>query len=286
MDTNQTLINLGKTLTADQFITFLSEMSENQEKEKELPYLLAGLEPHVFSDSLRQLSPALLSSLQRKSVQEPLYYLLTQIFHEGEALYQHLQREIQLFEESLALLQPDSLSPDAIQSYLNKIKELSDEISHFLPTLNAALTLIWQTDRIDLIEKLSNLKEMLLQLLTHAIGSQGNGEFPSTGLYAELETACSTLYDSSLKDSDAAIEGLTRLSIWFHKDYHELGLPLHDEGADAETADQTVQADRLTQVQKQLERLNIGTVKGLKQAYIFSKEMLKSYIEKNRHLLS
>lgn len=276
MDHHQTLINIGKTLTSDQFIVFLSERIENREKEKELPYILVGLDPQVFSESLRQLSPSLLATLQQESLQEPLHYLLTQIFHEGESLYRNLQREIEIFEKAVVDLKPEALSPEGVQEYLDKIKEFGDEVTNFLPTLNSALTLIWQTDRVDLIEKLSNLKEMLLQLLIHVIGSQGNGEFLSTGLYDLFENSCSKIYDSSLNDSDAAIDGLTRLSVWFYKDYQELGLP-QNERAD--------QDDMLNHVQKQLEQLNIGTVKALKQAYIFSKEMLKSYIDRNKNLI-
>lgn len=283
-ETQQTLINLGKTLSPEQFTLFLNEAAEHGEKEQELSYILVGLSPQVFSGSLRQLSPPLISLLQQEGLQEPLHYLLTQVFHEGEILYKNIRREIGTFDKSLAALNLELLFPDAIQELLNRIEEYRDSVTSFLPTLNHALALIWHTNRIDLIEKLSSLKEILLQLLTYAIGSKGNDGIASTGLYASLENCCAKIYDPSLADSDAAIEGLTRLSIWFYRDYLDLGLPLIEQEEEREKGRMT-REDLLSQTQKLLERLNIGTVKGLKQAYIFSKEMLKRYIETHKHVL-
>lgn len=286
MDTHQSLIDKGKTLSSYEFISYLSEMVKDTAREGELPYLLAGLDPGIFSDALRSLPPPLLSALQRDSIAEPLYYHLTQVLHQGEAMYRHLQQEIGKLQESIGNLEADSLSPDRVEELLKQIGQFHASVNHYLPILNNALQLIWKTDRIDLIDKLSTLKEQLLHLLAHTIGHPSNGETSSDGLFAALEDAYSTIYDSTLQDTDAAIEGLTRLSIWFYQDYLDLGLPLReDKTAAGKSAGEMLQGDQLNQVQQLLEKLHIGTVKQLKQAHIFSKAMLKSYIERNKHLI-
>ena len=109
-------------------------------------------------------------------------------------------------------------------------------------------------------------------------------------VHTSQQTQFSTIYDSALKDSDAAIEGLTRLSVWYLKDYWELGLlPSIDVPAKlnldphrfSEEECKQYHQHLLTLVQDLLNKLNIGTVGALKKARIYSKPLLKAYIARS-----
>jgi hypothetical protein len=139
---------------------------------------------------------------------------------------------------------------------------------------------LYKNTPIDLIDKLSSVNEMLQHQLIHSVGVRGKGQDPSTGLYLTLEQHLSSIFDTSLQDSDAAMEGLTRLSIWYLKDYWELGLfPSVQQASDLEAH----HPQFLAQIQK---KLQIQTVGDLKKAYLFPKPLLKAYITQHQELLT
>lgn len=294
LDLPETPENLSKFFTSDQFLGFLDLLNQYPAYEHSLPSLLIGLPPAVFSQALHTINDQQLNLLKHESLLEPIHYHLTQIVHQGEALHEKTEQACRSLEEEFGTIKQEDLTSEQLNQLLNRIEELRDPLTSYLRGINRALSIVWHTDRIDLIEKLSTTKESIHYQLAHAIGKSSSEQHPSTGLYAVMEGVFANIYDASLKESDAAVEGLTRLSIWYLKNYWEMGLlPTIDDPAKLALDPSNFSEAECRQhhqhlfhlVQEQLNRLKIGTVGALKRARIYSKPLLKAYIATHRYLL-
>lgn len=281
---------LGKHFSPKSFANYLEIMSQHPHFQNRLSHLLVGIDPLVFSEALQYLQDVHLDLLKQEGLQEPLQYQLTQFFHEGEALKEAIEREGLKFQQELNSYIPEQVSSDLLQELLTKIDGFRNILIEYLDKTSTALAIVWHTNRIDLIEKLSSINESIQHQLNHFVGHPAFDTLPPTGLYAYLQNHFAKVFDSSLRDNDAAIEGMTRLSIWHLKDYWELGLlPFLKE---EEILDMEKQMDneskRLEEqerymilVKEQLEQLRIKTVADLKHLHLFSRSLLRTYIEEN-----
>lgn len=288
LDSPAKLENFGKALTPSFFQALLDYVSHHVSYENRLPFILIGLQPQVFSQALSDLKEKQLILLKHESLLEPLQYHLVQFIHEGERLQQAIEKEIQQLTLDFQTIEHSELTQDQLSSFFYAIDRLQDRLKDYLERTKQALTFVWQTDRLDLIEKLSSLQEVLHHQLIHAVGTQ-----PSKGLYFLLEQQLASIFDASLTNQDAALEGLTRLSIWHLKDYQEVGIlpstqqiqELHLESYPTQTDHWTRHQHLFAFVQRQLDRLRIGTVGELKKACIFSRSLLKDYVTQHQDLL-
>jgi hypothetical protein len=295
IDSPITLEGLGKHFSAASFISFLDFLDKHPHAHNRLNFILVGLSPSVFSQALPLLQSHHLHILKQEGLLEPLHYQLTQFVHEGEALKQNLQQSAIQFQQKLASMGSQELTIDLLHILTDCIDQMRDQLLDYLERASTALAIVWHTDRTDLIEKLSSINEGVQYQLTHLVGHSAFDHLASTGLYAFLEQTFANIFDSSLKDDDAAIEGMSRLSIWHLRDYWELGLlPSIQSPEELELDPQTYQEKErwdhqqrlMSLVQLQLERLGIGKVENLKKLQLFSKSLLKAYIEQHRHLLT
>jgi hypothetical protein len=279
---------LGKNLNATSFISFLEFLTQFHQYQQRLNFILVGLHPSVFSEALHQMQEHHLPILKQEGLLEPLQYQFTQFVHAGETLKHHIEKNIEQFEHELAFIDPNELTPDTLQVLFDQIDTFRKQLIDYLEGARTALAIIWYTNRIDLIEKLSVVNESIQYLLSHFVGHPASASLIATGIYAHLEQTFSKIFDASLQDEDAAIEGMTRLSVWHLKDYWELGLlPSISQVNQLELDPQKFNEEErwnhqqhlLTLVQQQLERLGIEKVKDLKKLHLFSKPLLKAYIE-------
>lgn len=284
------LEELSQNLTYTSFIYFLQFIADHQKFQNQLSYILIGLPSSVFSKALSMMNDDYVSLLRNEGGLESLQYQLLLFVHEGERIKQELEKRGEHFLENLPKIVPNEMTVEAYQNLLEELEEMKGEAWEFLERANTALTIAWNTNRIDLVEKLSSIYESMQHLVSLFVGHPSFNTQAATGLYAALEQALSQNFDSSLKDDDPAIEGLTRLSIWHLKDYWKLGLlPSirkeeeldmdHGKGHKEEKSDHQQQLHAIAQ--KQLERFGIGTVGDLKRYHLFSKYLLQAYLEKH-----
>lgn len=295
VDTPSLLEELGRALTPTLFISFLNFVIERPEDQKRLNPLLIGLAPEIFSISLLHLQRKHLEVLQLEGLHEPLCYLLTQFIHEGKDLKIEIEKKAELFNQSVTSVYPTDLNDRSFQSLSHQIELLRTPLIDYLERASTALAVVWHTDRIDLIEKLSTINELIQHQLTQLIGHPSFDYLAPTGLYLSLEEALSSLFSPPLEDDDSAIEGMTRLGIWELRDYWELGLLPSLESIPDEATSSTEGAipdkqwgshqELIIFVQQQLARVGIEKVKDLKKLHLFSKPLFKSYIDKNSKLL-
>lgn len=293
IDSPTILESLGKYFSPSLFIGFLNFLMRHPHYKNRLNFILVGIHPLIFSKTMHYLQDDHLRILQQEGLWEPLQYQLTQFIHEGEQLREEIEKNVKKFKQDL-LSSSEELNPNTFQSLIDRIDDFKHQLIDYLERASTALAIVWHTERIDLIEKLSSINESLQHQLSQLIGHSAFDDLPPTGLYELLEQTLASIFDSSLKNDDSAIEGMTRLAIWHLKDYWELGLlpsipNLQELDLDSDKYPENerwnYQHELNTLIQQQLERLGIGKVADLKKFHIFSKSLLKAYIDQHRHLL-
>ena len=291
IDSEKGLEELGKKLNPAFFIDYLEFLETHLQFHNRLSFILIGLPQSVFSASLSLLEDRHLAILKLEALIEPLQYHLMQFAHVGEKLLQTIDERAQQFSQSLSSINPQNLTYESLQGLFQKIEDDKNILSNYLEKIQRTLIMVWHTDRIDLIETLSSLHESIQHQISFLIGHQALNGMPATGLYAALEKQFSLVFNGSLQDEDAAIEGMTRLSIWHAKDYFEIGLlpdlsfqesmNLDAEGHNGQKHLES--HEKLNRsVQKRLQELGITNVGSLKKLHLFSKSLLKNYIERRR----
>ena len=94
-----------------------------------------------------------------------------------------------------------------------------------------------------------------------------------------------------MKDDEPAVEGLVKFSVWYLKDYWELGLlPGVEKQADLDIdMEKHTEAERaeyreklFTLARDTLDQVGLSTVGDLKNAFIFSKQTLQEYINQKK----
>lgn len=277
LNTHQKWESLGSILNENQLLNIMNYLIGHSPEQ--LAEILIGLQPKVFSNALSSFQEEHLALFKNESLLEPLQYHLTQFIHEGESILEILHDKIERFESDLKTVKITELTGEQFQRMIGTVHSFRIEILHFLEKTSAALLIGWNTERIDLIEKLSNLNEKLQFILGHVVGHPVSENLASTGLYYSLKKSLSSIFDASLKDEDASLEGLSRLSVWHLKDYWEMGLLPGMGGPQFLKLSEQHPQELFTLVQATLEKLNIGTVGDLKRENIFSKDLLITYIQ-------
>ncbi|MBA2367534.1 MAG: hypothetical protein H0V82_00740 [Candidatus Protochlamydia sp.] len=290
---------LGRGLSAPQFLSLLTEVTKTPPLQKKLSPILVGLPSIAFIDSLHHMNSAHLTAIKQESIGEPLHHQFIFFVHNCEYFLDEINLNLlqQLKDiQELDIYQLSFMELDRIE---NQINDLGRLVFHRLEAINQVLVILWNANLIDLIDKFSRLKENFNHFVYEQIGRPAISKQPSTGIYRVLDERLAQVfipYDPSLKknvslgDDDPALEGLARFSIWYLKDYWDLGLlPSIQKAEDLElnsplSNEEEQIAYRQTlfnQVQRKLNELGIGTIKDLKNARIFSKPMLISYITKH-----
>lgn len=289
----------GKGCSVSLFLSLLKGMSDKQALVTGLSPLLVGLSPHIFFEALIQLPDSLLTPLKHESILEPLQHLLNVFVNECKAADEAYLIQFDHLQQVIIELNPLTSSRSDIQQIEAQISQLREKYEHILNGINRALALTWASCRLDLIEKLNTLKEIVLIRLNE-IGLPPSDLFLPTGLFNFFINHLSQVFKSPteandfLKDEDPSIEGLAKFSIWYLTDYWKAGLlpsihsesEIESEQLNRSKAKALEHCQQLVQeVQSNLNRIGIRTVGDLKKARIFSKDMLQEYISKHQKVL-
>ncbi len=285
----------GKNLSLPQALALLDYTADaDPQFHWKLSPLLVGMPHPLFSQLLLASSPHQLEILKLEAVTEPIQHQLTLQTHEITHQLPHVQDLLDQIAAEIVLI-PITGSKDP--SLLKKqLKAQADWYESTLNMIIKVLALAWNSNRPDLIDKLSHAKEWYQRTLTHTIGQPKTPFGEAKGLFSKLEEALGAIYggqegDSieSADDDEPALEGLSRFSLWYLKDYHQVGLlpQIADpKELDLDPATHTEQErlkyreKLLDEVRQNLNALGLQTIKDLKQAGIYSLEALLEHIGK------
>lgn len=303
LSTQDQLVAAGKSLN---FIQAL-EVLENSAKcdpsfTWKLSPILVGLSHPVFQQILASALKPHIEVLQHEAISESLQHHLTLFVHDASRILEEQADFLKTLIDEITAIDPILVTQEELSQLQQNLDNSTQTYDYLLEKINKALALAWNTNRADLINKLSILKDICLKIINQQIGSPRTSTSTSTGLYALLEDHLNQVYGNpsnrndieALNDDEPAIEALTKLSLWYLKDYWEIGLlpqikDIHSLDLESKGYSEKECADYreklLSQIHANLEKICLSTVGDLKAAQIYSKQMLQDYIEHHAHLL-
>lgn len=289
------LETVGEALTIPQIFELLDTTLCLEDKHHwKLSPILVGMTHEIFSKFLLFGTAKEISILKHESVTEPVQHHLTLLSHELANQIKDLEIQMQGLSKEIELLNIIELGRNEAQAFANRIDELSLTFHHLLEKTNIVLSLAWNTNRLDLIESLNVTKDHCQKSLLYGIGNKHNPN--AQGLYNEFKQRLFRIYGDplqsekieSLHEDEPAIEGLSKLEVWYLRDYLDLGLlpgVKKPEELDLDLSQHT-ESERMKHREKlfalarhTLEKIGLSTVNDLKEANIFSKKTLKEYID-------
>ncbi len=279
---------LGRTLSSSAFMDVLERYTYDGCQQWKISPILAGLPQEVFSEALMNASPAQLEAFKHESATEPFQYQLILTCSEFGRRMEELDKMTASIENEIRQLDTTNIGREDLKPILKEIDKLAKAHEDLLAKIDRALSLAWNTERKELINRLGVAKEHCHRLLTTAVGHA----MPQTGLYAILQTHLNKIYtdvdqeSQVLQDEDPAIEALVRFAVWDLNDYALIGLlpeisnlELLKLGAEHSEQERLEQHRKILQiVRRHLKEYGLATVKDLKQAGIFSKKSLREYL--------
>ncbi len=283
-----TLEEAGKVLSIPQIFELLDKLLGIEDKHHwKLSPLLVGISHDTFSKFLQSAGEKEINLLKLDSVTEPVQHHLTLLTHELENTVKYLRNQIESMLLNINKLDVNILGIKDVRDLHSRIGDLSTSLLQLLDRTNTALSIAWNTTRLDLIMSLNAIKDMCQRLITHGIGKKEIRE--SSGLYNQLTERLFRIYGDpqhpenveSLREVEPAIEGLAKLSVWYLKDYLELGLLPHVDTSidfDKDISDHNEKEKLFSLARLTLEKLGLYTVNDLKTACIFSKKTLKEFL--------
>lgn len=297
LNTPQQLEAVGRSVSYEQIYEILSFISDNKEKiQTKLFPLFVGIPQSLFLLLLVQASPELQSLLKQESISEPVQHHLTLLTHALATTSDSQSQTFNALETHLETFDLATTTPDQISEQQKVIEFLRETCLNTQLVASKALAIAWNSNRTDLIEKLSWIKEHSQKLSHSLIGHPKLQESPAAGLYAILETRLDSVFNDEnnlpLNDDEPALEALIKFSIWYIKDYWEVGLlpqvsDLADLQMNSELESVTAQEqidhrkDLFAAVKNNLDKLGLSTLKDLKKHKIYSKTALKDFIQSN-----
>lgn len=273
------LETLGKTLPPAQIIQLIELHEVLGFDNWKLASILLGMPIDLFSQLILLASGPQLSLLKLEVFSVPIQFQLTNLAHLLGAQIDGVFLEIEDLEKRIQNLPLNEINTADLLPLEKDIENLLEANKTMQSIIQKALKLVWNTDRIDLIELLSHSKERCYKSKLLLGISSIEGDHP-TGLFQQLENKLRSVYGlqgepEALLDSDPAIEGLRRIGIKYLADYVEVGLVPMKKYEDREL---------MSEVVKKLDGMGLFSVKNLKQAAIFSKKSLREFISTRQAL--
>ncbi|NGX41787.1 MAG: hypothetical protein K940chlam7_00061 [Chlamydiae bacterium] len=286
----------GKTLTPEQTMELIDKTLQIEDKHHwKLGPLLVGMPHETFSQLILQASEQQLHVLKHEGVTEPIQHQLTTLSHEITRQIEQMENEIDIFASEIDRLEIDTLSREDVSEMFHRIHLYAEFFQRLFNKTNIALSIAWNTKRLDLIEALNHVKDSCQKYSVYGVGKPTAGSSPATGLFANLEGTLFKIYGDpedpndleAVQDKEPAMEALAKLSVWYLRDYLELGLlpevkNREDLDLDMKTHTENERAEYreklFSKVKQNLGLIDLLTVRNLKSHYIFSRKTLEEYI--------
>lgn len=288
---------LGRMLTLPQFLDLLEVSNQlSEELRLRLNPLLVGLSPQIFYHSLHVLSTEQIQLLCRVADDEPLQYHLVLVIHELADQAEQCASSLEILAREIKLYDIAKTTHADVERFRRRMHEATGFFRDAFVMIDRTLALAWNTNREEMIDKLTILKENWLRYVTTELGSPGDHTHSATGIYLLFDDHFGAIYSggtgvhplTALADDDAAFEALGALSVWYVEDYWELGLlpgierieQLTLDPQDHDETSRRLYRERLTTTAREnLVALGLNTVGDLKQKRLYSRRMLARYVQ-------
>jgi hypothetical protein len=296
---NRDLEAIGRALSLRQALHILDKSAQtDQNGHWKLSPIIVGMPHGVFTQMLIVATPIQLKALKQEAITEAIQHHLTVLTHEIIHQVPEISASLDDLEQEIAQLDVAEMGYPEVKSIIHRIEQYAQQYEEMITKINNGLALAWNTNRTDLIDKLSQAKEISKKFIESIMGSKKTAS-NSTGLFLKLEKRLNEVFGNSedvrqieaFNDDEPAIEALVKFSIWYLKDYWELGLLPEISTEEALDLDFTRFSNQqrmdyreklYQQVIENLAKIGLQTVRDLKLAKIFSRKILEEYIHSHR----
>src|SRR5262249_44157447 len=148
------------------------------------PPILVGLPHPIFNQLLLTATPPQLETIKNEAMTEPVQHQLTVAAHEIAQQIDAFTQKVEQLENEISTLQGGHLPHKEILAFYNALQQACDSYEEALRKITILLNIAWNSNRTDLIEKLSHSKELAHRLRSQYIGMHRNTKTKATGLYA------------------------------------------------------------------------------------------------------
>lgn len=280
LNTLAQLERAGSGLNTAQATYLLNHANELQPK---LSPLFVGMRREVFNHLLVSASKEQLATLKHESVTEPVQHHLTLLCHELTTELAYVDKAVDAFEQKLDSMDLARLNWADIVANLDEIGALASRVNDIQSKCKPAIILAWNNSRVDLIDKLSKLREQAQRYRKLVIGYPAKEEIPSSGMYEKLSEKLRGVFGPEQDDNEPAMEAMAKFSVWYLKDYCEIGLI--PEVAQEQELNQAQRDALFVKVKENLDKIGLKTLGDLKARAIYSKLCLKEYISQHLDIL-
>ena len=277
IEDNIYLESLASALTAPQIRELIAYFGHAPSKLSKLLPLLVGLQSPVFLDLLLQSNAEDLAPLMSLESTEPLQHHLA-------LLREHLKHEQELLSKkyesiwnAIDGLNPKQINESDLHSINQEILVLSKDSQSFVKFVRKLLFPLWKGGLSTLISEMSEIKERTMWIHQNTIDS-GEVKLSSGNLPAFLHYKMFLIYigdnGNFPKEDESAIESITKLGLWYPRDYWRIGLL-----PDISNPDQHSPNELTIKAKRHLEKIGLATLKDLKKRGIYSSNTLENYIK-------
>lgn len=298
LENREQLLHFGKALNHLQALEVIDVVSEKEavHYHKFLP-ILVGLGHKVYEEMVLSATERQIQVLKLEGITEAIQHHLTVLLHDWvkdidghSSILRSLLNEINFLD----LTKVTKGSLDGLRMMLVSITEYYNKM---INKINITLAIAWNTNRPDLIEKFTAIKDGCMKYNSIVIGHPHTLDETSTGLYALLEKKLNSVFSGGedsgneiqdiLENDDPAIEGLTKLDVWYLEDYWKIGLlpGITDPKILKEDGQSKEKEHYYFLAVANLENIGLKTIQDLEKNDIFSKNMLVDYIHDHQHQL-
>lgn len=290
----------GRVLSATQVNEVISWAASCREPpHAKLFPLFIGMPHQTFLQLLLKATPGQLSLLKQEGITEPVQHHLTLLAHELTAEVANCSMSLSSLEQEIENIDLSNIDLFQIETEEQKIKTQLAHCFSIQNTASKALAIAWNTNRMDIIEKLSKIKEQSQKFIGQIIGVPRSAASEPTGLFASFEKHLDSVFNTgndtaSLSNEEPVTEALVKFSVWYLRDYWEIGLLPEIKNLNFLELDPTAHTEKecneyrenlFATAEQHLERLGLFTLCDLKQAKIYSKKALKDFILQNQSKL-
>lgn len=268
----------SKSLTPQDLLLLLEEQEIYSSEDKWKLLLLFNEVPvETFFFMLSTITERQLELLKSPQLAESIQFQLTFLSHALQVKLNNFVDEIVETEKKWSREDFGLYCAEDFSEMMATIEQYAKKFQEIHPILEKALKLAWNTDRKDLIESFSHLKERFDHLYITAIGYPESEKTKATGLYYHISCGIERVYSEKqkvLQNQDSALEGVILLGVSSLKDFKEVGLLPKEDSIQSQELEQSF----LNKIQETLNSIGLHTIEDLKNKWICSKSTLKSYV--------
>lgn len=293
----------GKSLNVAQALDLLDYIANSAHPEFwKLSPLFVGMPHAIFKSALVAATPKQHQVMKHEVIHEPVQHQMTVLCHELVHQLPTATEQVTLLESMIDGLEIKDMGYKELKTIRNAIEQMANFAHESLTLISKVLGLAWNTNRTDLIEKLSQAKELSQKYFGTAIGAPRTATTPATGLFAKLDNRLQIAFGNpsdphdieTAENDEPALEALVKFSVWYPVDYWDIGLlptivdPELFQHIDKDLSEDKAQKkheELYAHVRRNLEKMGLNTVGDLKEAGIFSRKSLEEFIQRHYYLL-